>query len=62
MINKCEWYQNGQEDFFTAQCDKNRGWQSGGHNTVKEMKETYTYCPSCGKLIEFNKEGKNGAI
>jgi hypothetical protein len=52
-IKKCVWREPDDDEGWQPKCSPDDGYISGDLNDLREMKSTYTYCPKCGKEIDF---------
>lgn len=61
MSEKCKWRNDFDEPIdddlgWQPECSPNDAYISGDLNDLREMKATYTYCPKCGKEIDFKEQ------
>lgn len=53
-MKKCIWRELvDTSEGWQPKCSPDDGYISGDLNDLREMKSTYTYCPKCGKEIDF---------
>lgn len=52
-MKKCIWNETTASEGWQPKCSPDVVYISGDINDLREMKSTYTYCPKCGKEIDF---------
>lgn len=59
-LKKCTWHESGDtSEGWQVGCSLGDAYISGDKNDLQEMELTYTYCPKCGKEIDFKTNEKD---
>lgn len=61
-VKKCVWQPITWDELhegWKPECSPGDAYVSGGVSDLSEMKATYTYCPKCGKEIDFKIHSNN---